>query len=364
MENKLISFIIAAYNVEPYLLECIESINKQPLAVKCEVIVVDDGSTDKTKSISLACAEKYANVKVISKKNGGVSSARNIGLESSSGEYVWFIDGDDCIAPDAISAITKQLEKGPVALKFGYANYSLTTQGWQTSGCFGIYIKEATITGLEATRQTLLGNLAPSCWSIVINRQHLEKSKSAFLPYKQAEDLLWSINTLIHLNNIKIINKPLYWYRQRDDSVSYTFSETHIKSVFAVLTDLYTTSADVFHSKNLSYWVCFWTQLKQLVDNLIAHPQVEVLKTFTDELETFCSDKNRQNNFKCHLTPYIITSANNILIKLATLDGKNSKAIQAIEKYCELPPFSSPQYIKVIKDSTTRWKKFLARIKN
>lgn len=93
MEKK-ISIVIPVYNVEKYLARCIESILNQTYD-NLEIILVDDGSQDNSGVICDNYARKYEKIKVIHKKNGGLSSARNAGMKSASGEYIGFVDSDD-----------------------------------------------------------------------------------------------------------------------------------------------------------------------------------------------------------------------------------------------------------------------------
>lgn len=100
-----ISVIVPVYNVEEYLEECLDSIFEQTLS-PIEVICVDDGSTDSSPEILKRYAEKYENLRVIRKENGGLSSARNAGLDAAQGEYLLYIDSDDWLtAPDAAQAL-------------------------------------------------------------------------------------------------------------------------------------------------------------------------------------------------------------------------------------------------------------------
>ncbi len=104
MANTQISIIVPAYNVEEYLPDCIESILAQSFA-DFELILVDDGSSDRSGAICDKYAEVDARIRVFHKSNGGVSSARNIGLENANGEWIVFVDGDDVIPPDALETL-------------------------------------------------------------------------------------------------------------------------------------------------------------------------------------------------------------------------------------------------------------------
>lgn len=94
--KPVISVIVPIYNVEKYLPRCIESILNQSFK-EFELILVDDGSSDNSGKICDIYAEKDERVKVIHKENGGVSSARNVGIKAVNGEYIGFVDPDDYI---------------------------------------------------------------------------------------------------------------------------------------------------------------------------------------------------------------------------------------------------------------------------
>ena len=100
MDRKLkISIIVPIYKVEDYLPQCLDSLVGQTYQ-NMEIILVEDGSPDNSGAICDAYAAKDARVRVIHKKNGGVSSARNAGLAAVTGDLIGFLDGDDFISPD------------------------------------------------------------------------------------------------------------------------------------------------------------------------------------------------------------------------------------------------------------------------
>ena len=108
--NGLISVIIPVYNVEKYLDECILSVLNQSYE-NLEIILVDDGSTDSSPQICDKYASLDKRVRVVHKGNGGLSSARNAGLDVATGECVTFLDSDDCIAPKAYQRLYETLKK-------------------------------------------------------------------------------------------------------------------------------------------------------------------------------------------------------------------------------------------------------------
>lgn len=106
--EELISIIVPVYNVEKYLKRCVESLVKQSYK-NVEILLVDDGSTDSSGLICDELANKYNNVKVFHKKNGGLSDARNFGIKKSKGKILSFIDSDDYIDCDMIEFLYKEL---------------------------------------------------------------------------------------------------------------------------------------------------------------------------------------------------------------------------------------------------------------
>ena len=109
-KNPLISVIVPIYDVESYLPKCVESVLRQTYT-NLEIILVDDGSPDNSGKICDDFAARDPRVRVIHKENGGLSSARNAGLDAAHGEYITFLDSDDWIAEDAYEHLLSVLRK-------------------------------------------------------------------------------------------------------------------------------------------------------------------------------------------------------------------------------------------------------------
>lgn len=101
--KESISVVVAVYNIEDYICECVDSIINQTIQPE-EIILVDDGSTDRSSALCDEHAEKNTNIRVIHQKNAGLSAARNTGIEHAQGVWVYFVDGDDILAPDVIES--------------------------------------------------------------------------------------------------------------------------------------------------------------------------------------------------------------------------------------------------------------------
>ena len=105
---QLLSVIVPVYNVEKFINDCIDSILGQSYK-NIELILVDDGSKDRSKEICDQYSKRYGNIKVIHKKNAGVSCARNLGLEKSKGKYISFVDPDDIIEKNFLEDMLQTL---------------------------------------------------------------------------------------------------------------------------------------------------------------------------------------------------------------------------------------------------------------
>ena len=151
-----LSIIIPAYNVEEYIIKTINSLINQTIK-QYEIIVIDDGSTDNTyfivdKMLKSSCISDY---KIIRKENGGVSSARNLGIEESSGQYIMFLDGDDYISEELVENIYKYIDKKEYDILLWGFN-QVTEDGktiYSYSDKYDYYFSE--MTGTEALRRII-----------------------------------------------------------------------------------------------------------------------------------------------------------------------------------------------------------------
>lgn len=114
---KLISIIIPIYNTQKYLEKCIESVENQTYN-NMEVILVNDGSTDSSEKVIQPYLQKYENIKYYKKKNGGLSDARNYGIQKATGDYICFLDSDDFIDIDLFSNLKKYIDSDYDMIKY------------------------------------------------------------------------------------------------------------------------------------------------------------------------------------------------------------------------------------------------------
>lgn len=226
-----VSVIVPIYNAEIYIDKCIQSIINQTLK-DIEIILVDDGSTDKSVEISNKYAENDKRIKVIKQKNKGASSARNYGISVATGDFITFVDSDDFIEIDMLevlynAAIDNKCDvilSGIKIVKDSNIEYEFTTDS-------KIYTKQEVFKLFYFDKEPFSPNYA--CGKL-IKRSVCNKVKfreDIFL----MEDTLFSVELFMNCsNNIMYIDRHLYNYVQRIGSESKHFSKKRITSFYAL----------------------------------------------------------------------------------------------------------------------------------
>mgnify|MGYP002518296207 CR=1 FL=1 len=210
-----ISFIVPCYNVERYVEQCIHSIEAQTVG-EIEIIPVDDGSPDSTGMILDHLAAQDARIRVIHKKNGGVSAARNSALDIALGEYIVFVDGDDYIAPDYASYMLMMAEKDD-------ADFVLTKNWFTREGQLQVeHDMIETITPLQTTALLLSLKGIVGSHNKMYRRSFIEKNKLRFsTSLFYGEGLNFIIKTAQLANRVTTGERMVYYYR-RNNEVSAT----------------------------------------------------------------------------------------------------------------------------------------------
>lgn len=220
--ETMLSVIVPVYNVEAYLPRCVDSILAQTYS-NLEVILVDDGAKDASGAICDAYAAKDPRVKVIHKENGGLSSARNAGLDIALGEYIAFVDSDDWIEPDAYRHLLEVMEKYDVRLVCG-GRYDVDGgTGEKTVGLCPA--KEEPISGEElAGRIFLWDGCDSSACDKLYHRSVLENFR--YPEGKVCEDVPVTYKIVLAAEKAAMSDRPFYNYYHRPGSISMAFSIT------------------------------------------------------------------------------------------------------------------------------------------
>ena len=213
--EKFLSIIIPVYNVEKYLAECLDSCLNQDIPHDdYEIICVNDGSTDGSADILERYAREYSNIRIITQPNGGVSVARNTGIDAARGEYIWFVDADDLIQRDCLAELRRRLEEAPVdKLSFGHYEFENALSAEEQ--------KQAAAHALRPSR-AYLGSMI---WESLFRRDFLLDHALGFRAgISYAEDGLFLYELSQHKPAVSSIDQVFYYYRRNPASVTRTRS--------------------------------------------------------------------------------------------------------------------------------------------
>ena len=228
-----ISVIIPVYNVEKYLRQCLDSVVNQTLK-DIEIICVNDGSPDNSLAILKEYAQNDNRIKIINKQNGGLSAARNSGLEIATGEYIGFIDSDDWIEPETYELALKTMnDYHPDLVCWGakavaeddFSDYKRLEEQQKYNT-----IK---LEGLKKFNSELYDYVSVTVWNKLFKAKIIKDYNILYPVGVNNEDDAFTIKYLLHCNNVYFINQYLYNYLQRESSFMGTCKDfTHYIYLF------------------------------------------------------------------------------------------------------------------------------------
>lgn len=215
-QTALISVIVPVYKVEDYLPKCVDSILNQTYS-NLEVILVDDGSPDGCGKLCDAYAERDGRIRVIHKPNGGLSDARNAGIEIAAGEYLAFVDSDDWLEPDAYETMLNAAVKHGAALVCAgrYDENELT--GTQSVGLCPE--REEMVPGTELVRRIFhWDHLDSAAWDKLYARDLFREIR--YPVGRIVEDVPTTYRLVLLAGGGVLLPKPIYHYRRRAGSIT------------------------------------------------------------------------------------------------------------------------------------------------
>lgn len=202
-----LSIIIPIYNLEKYINKLLDTITTQDLD-DIQIICVDDGSSDNSVEVINTYANKYNSIKVIKQKNSGVSTARNRGIDYATGEYLFFIDGDDWIRTDTFEKLKKFLDKETPDILF--FNHYLVINEKEIE--IKIKIKE------DFSNYVNYFDANVPFWAAIYKTSFIKEKKIKFpVNINYTEDHIFKINALLSAKKISFLNKTLYFYLKRKE---------------------------------------------------------------------------------------------------------------------------------------------------
>ena len=230
------SIIIPVYNVEKYLEECVNSV--LPIKNDIEILLVDDGSTDKSGKLCDALAENDNRIKVIHKENGGLSDARNVGIKNATGDYLLFLDSDDFLntfeTERLLSKITDETDAAIGLYREFYEDENL----YKDESC-GAFLENTGVM-LADDFLKIVPKDGQSCyltaWRFIVKREVILKNNLYFFKGIYHEDEEWVPRLLFACDKINITDCFFYCYRQaRIDSIMGTVKPKRIWDTFTIL---------------------------------------------------------------------------------------------------------------------------------
>ncbi len=295
MNSPLISIIIPAYNIEQYIERTLNSVTAQTYK-NLEIIVVDDGSTDNTGAIIDEYTRKDKRVIAIHKKNGGVSSARICGLNSSHGEYIGFVDGDDLVEANMFEHLLKNAVEHNADIS--HCGYNMVFPNGKVDKYYGTG-NQLLHNNREALCELLRGNfIEPGLWNKLYKRNVVigfENNSIWDSTIKNNEDLLMNYLLFSKAERSYYEDVCLYNYMLRKGSAATSQKKRNkITDLIYVITAI----KDDLSEDTLLYPIIYERYLRALINTALQNNWVDDAKQARKDLKNELNSKDFKNN--CH----------------------------------------------------------------
>lgn len=226
-----LSIVVPIYRVETYLRKCLDSLLQQDLTEdEYEIVLVDDGSPDGCGTICDDYASNHSNIKVVHRSNGGLSAARNSGIDVATGKYVQFVDSDDYLEPNVLKALVDKVEAEDLdVLRFNYQNVNEHYEVFEpnkVSKPFADY-RDEICDGLTFLTERL--SFACYAWQFLVKRALLADCRFAEGIY--FEDTEWTPRLLQKASRVSSTDLMVYNYLMRIGSITKSVDEKKKKKV-------------------------------------------------------------------------------------------------------------------------------------
>ena len=233
MEKDLISVIIPVYKVEKYLEKCIESIIKQTYT-NLQIILVDDGSPDNCGKICDEYAKKDSRIEVIHKANGGLSDARNVGINRANGRYIGFVDSDDYIKEDMYEKLINLIKEYNADVSICNLYDVIDGKEYVRNKDNGIH----EYSRIDILKEILLDkNIQSYAWNKLYKKELFDEIKYPI--GKKYEDIGTTFYLFEKCNKIVVTSEPEYYYLKRADSLVNNVTESTILDYTEIIIQRY-----------------------------------------------------------------------------------------------------------------------------
>lgn len=282
----LLSVIIPVYNVENYLEKCIDSVLKQRVE-NYEIILVNDGSTDKSLEICKKYKQNYDNITLINKKNGGLSDARNAGLKIAKGEYIAFIDSDDYIDEYMFDEMIKSAQKNSLDLVI--CDCERVYEDRETNNILKCNLDSSRLyNNEELLCNYLLQNIRPNACDKIYKKSLFIENNIEFPKGLYHEDLLTTFRIIKEVKRAKYIDKPFYKYLCREGSITTNLKLKNLEDMSIIIKRINKLCSEMNLQKEyvdafniLNYNVCSYIKNNindEKKENIIADIKSEFIK--------------------------------------------------------------------------------------
>lgn len=221
-----VSVVVPVYNVEDYINACIDSLLTQDYA-NTEIILVDDGSTDASGKICDDYAQNNPSIIALHKSNGGLSSARNYGMDHATGDYALFVDSDDIIAPNTLSSCMKAVLQSGAETDCVVFTYVLIDEEGKKLGTDAeadTFPRNVCVSGNEALTYLLEDRIQNFAWRMLFSTEMWQNSGIRFPLNRLFEDVLTTYKFFMHSGKVTFLDERLYGYRQRAQSILHNIT--------------------------------------------------------------------------------------------------------------------------------------------
>lgn len=225
----LLSIIVPIYNIENYVKKCIDSLIKNS-PNECEILLIDDGSTDNSGEICDNSKSTDRRIKVFHKKNGGLADARNFGINNACGDFVCFVDGDDYVN-EKFSQIDKKIDKNCQMCIFGMNAHYLDR-------VVSITQKDQIYCGEKIFRALRICTKENSAWMKIVSRKFIIEN-CLFFKKGFAEDFNWTGRCFLKVNSIQKSSLTYYeYFAERQNSIMNVYKKQRFFDIITQAKDI------------------------------------------------------------------------------------------------------------------------------
>ena len=290
------SFIIPVYKCEKYLEACVQSIVAQDIKNEFEVLLVDDGSPDKSGDLADKLASDYSNVRTFHKENGGAASARNRGISEAKGKYLLFIDGDDTIASGLMESVEQYLEKNAEDLVIYGMSFDYYCKGFiqRTEKICCSYNGRY---GVEEVFRSYSAFFYDNALSSACNKVFLaETVKKNHILFNEAmtlyEDYDFVLQYLMHTDYVRCIAEPYYHYRHDIEDIHLDHRVRDVDKLRQNMRNLLQTSLEVSKEKAQAAVLFLEVTADLYLQLLVRHlmNQTYSAKKLGNQLRAYCGE--------------------------------------------------------------------------